>query len=149
MKTVLAIWHSADKGKTETLREFANLLLLTFRKEIEAIEPIPAIVAETGDFRLIFKLNGKIIGILSQGDPNTNLEEKLIELAVIFHCEIIVCSSRTKGDTVNAVNNLWKTKGFQIIWTSTYQIADKSLHQQVNRIKAKHILSLLIDLNLI
>jgi hypothetical protein len=148
MKTVLSIWHIADKGKTETLRELAKLFLTTY-PDYRSILPIPTIVPDSEDFRLVIEINGKIIGIESQGDPTTNLENRLIELADTFNCEIIICSSRTRGDTISAVDNLWETRGFQTIWTSTYQIADKTLHKFVNELKAKHILDLLQGLGLI
>ncbi len=148
MKTVLAILHSGDKGKTETLREFANLLIYTY-PSFRPIFPIPTTVSATGDFRLVVEINGKIIGIESQGDPKTNLQNRLIDLADTFHCEIILCSSRTRGDTVSAVDNLSHTRGFQTIWTSTYQIANTANHNIVNRLKAKHLLDLLQGLTLI
>ena len=148
MKTILSIWHSGNKGKTETLREFAYLLLATY-PTYRPIFPIPTTIPATGDFRLVIEINGIIIGIESQGDPNTNLQNRLIDLADNFHCEIILCSSRTRGDTVTAVDNLFNTRGFQTIWTSTYQIANTANHNLVNRLKAKHLLDLLQGLSLI
>lgn len=148
MKTILAIWHSGDKGKTETLREFANLLLATYPLCIP-IFPIPLVLSPNGDIRLVVKINGRIIGVESWGDPTTKLKERLIDLADSYHCEIILCSTRTKGDTVKAVENLHNTRGFEMIWTSTYQIDNKTHHAFVNRLKAKHLLDLLIGLSLI
>ena len=148
MKTVLSVWHSGDKGKTETLREFANLLLATYPGYIPIV-PTPAIIPLKGDFRLVVEINGIIIGVESQGDPNTNLQKRLIDLADTYNCEIILCSSRTRGDTIAAVDNLYLTRGFQTIWTSNYQIADKANHNLVNRLKAKHLLELLQGLSFI
>ncbi|MEG4904787.1 hypothetical protein [Microcoleus sp. F10-A1] len=146
MRTILALWHVADKGKTATLREFANLLLSTYPAFIPIV-PVPANIPITGDFRLVVEINGVIIAVESQGDPNTNLRGRLIDLADNFHCDIILCSTRTKGDTIDAVDNLWQTRGFQTIWTSTYQMATN--HQLVNRAKARHLLDLLQSLSLI
>lgn len=146
MKTILAIWHVADKGKTATLREFANLLLVTYPTFISVV-PIPAVISTIGDFRLIVEINGKIIGVESQGDPNTNLRGRLLDLADNFHCDIILCSTRTRGDTIHAVDNLWQTRGFQTIWTSTYQMSTN--HNLVNQAKARHLLDLLQILGLI
>lgn len=148
MKTILSIWHSGNKGKTETLREFRNLLLATY-PTYRPIFPLPTTITATGDFRLVVEINGIIIGVESQGDPNTNLQNRLIDLADNFHCGIILCSSRTRGDTVSAVNNLANTRGFQTIWTSTYQIANTANHNLVNKLKAKHLLDLLQGLLLI
>jgi len=146
MKTILAIWHAANQGKTETLREFAKLLLITYPNYIPVF-PIPASVPTTGDFRLVVEINGTILGVESKGDPKTNLKNRLIDLADNFHCDIILCSSRTKGETVDAVDNLHYNRGFQTIWTSTYQMATN--HQLVNQLKAAHLLNLIQSLNLI
>jgi hypothetical protein len=148
MKTILSIWHTADKGKSETLREFGNLLLCTY-PSFRPIFPAIASVPLTGDFRLVVEIKGKIIGVESQGDPNTDLENRLIDLADNFKCEIILCSSRTRGDTVLAVDHLAATRGFQTIWTSTYQIANRIQHTLANQLKAKHILDLLQSLGLL
>jgi len=146
MKTVIAIWHSANKGKTETLRNLANLLIATYptyRLVFQNPSPLPA----RGDFRLVVQIKGKIIGIESQGDPGTNLENRLMDLANNSKCDIIFCTTRTKGETVDAVHYLASKKGFQTIWTSTYQIdANQKL---VNQIKAEHLLNLIRQLKLI
>lgn len=142
MKTILSVWHTSNKGKTETLREFAHLLLATF-PSLTPIFPETVFVPATGDFRLVVKIDKKIIGIESEGDPNTNLRNRLLDLADNFNCEVILCSSRTKGHTVNAVDNLHYNRGFDTIWTSTYQLGDKSMQSVANELKAKHILELL------
>jgi hypothetical protein len=148
MKTILTIWHNGNRGKTETLREFSKLLLTTF-EYFEPIFPPNANVPKEGDFRLVIKVNGKTIGIESKGDPNTKLEDRLIDLADNFNCDIILCSSRISGQTVSAIDKLRESRNFQIIWSSTYQIADEKLHPLVNQLKAKHILELLQTLHLI
>lgn len=146
MKTVLAIWHTNDKGKTETLREFANLVPRRY-PNYRPIFPIPMTIPPNDDFRVVLQINGTIIGIETQGDPNTNLESRLMDLADNFNCDIILCATRTRGDTVGAVDNLSHNRGFQTIWTSTYQMATN--HQLVNQAKARHLLDLLLSLNLI
>ncbi len=142
MKTILSVWNLGNKGKTETLREFANLLLANSPTYI-SIFPLPATVPTSGDFRLVIQINGIIIGVESKGDPNTNLQNRLLDLADNFNCEVILCSSRTRGDSVDAVNNLHHKRGFDIIWSSTYQIDGKPQQSIVNNLKAKHILDLL------
>jgi hypothetical protein len=148
MNTILAIKNSWDKGKTETLREFANLLLTTY-PNCRAIYPIPAKVPAKYDFRLVVEINGKIIGVESQGDPTTDLQKRLIDLVDNFHCEVILCSTRTKGETVWAVEHIESTRNFQTIWTTTYQIKNSSSHYFVNNLKAKHIMELLQRLSII
>lgn len=148
MKTILSVWNTGDKGKTETLREFANLLMLTYPL-FRPIFPAIATVPPSGDFRLVVEINGKIVGIESQGDPNTNLQNRLIDLADNYKSEVILCTSRTRGDTVTAVDNLANTRNFQTIWTSTYQIENRTQHNLVNQLKANNILNLLQSLGLL
>jgi hypothetical protein len=102
MKTVVALWHSKDKGKTDTLRELARLLLA--HSTCNTILSIPLEIRDDMDFRLIIEINKRRIGIESQGDPDTDIEKRLIELAV--SCDFIICATRTKGETVSAVNRL-------------------------------------------
>jgi len=148
MKTILSIWNTGNKGKSETLRELSHLLLSTYPSH-QPISPNPAYVPTNGDFRLVIEINGKIIGIESKGDPKTDLSNRLLDLADNFNCEIIICSSRTRGETVDAVDNLYRTRGYQTIWTSTYQIANVNQHNLVNKLKAQHVLGLLKALCLI
>jgi len=147
-KTIVAVWNAEKKGKTESLRQFANNLLLTYPTHT-SILPNPANVPTTGDFRLIVEIGGIIIGIESQGDPNTKLRNRLIDLVTKFNCDIILCTCRTRGETVAAVENIRTAYGFQTIWTSTYQIEDRTQHNLVNNLKGQHILELLQNLRLI
>lgn len=148
LKTILAVWNSGEKGKTESLRQLANVLLSTY-PDYKPIFPIPVIVPTLHDFRLIVEIDGVVIGIESQGDPKTNLQNRLIDLVTQFNCDIIFCTCRTRGETVAAVENIHNTYGFQTIWTSTYQIADRRQHASVNQLKGKHILELVQNLGLI
>lgn len=146
MKTILAIWHSGEKGKTETVRELAHNFMSIY-PSFKAIYPIPATVHPKYDFRLVIEIKGKIIGFESQGDPKTNLERRLEELVTKFNCDIIYCTTRTRGETVKAVENVAKGFGYDQIWTSTYQTTAN--HKLVNDLKAKHIIDLTQKLGLI
>jgi len=146
LKTIIAIWHSGEKGKTETVRDIAQNLM-RFYPTFKSIYPNPAKVHPKYDFRLVIKINGKIIGIESQGDPKTNLEKRLEELVNKYNCDIIYCTTRTRGETVKAVENVAVTFGYDQIWTSTYQTTGN--HSLVNDLKAKHIIDLTQKLGLI
>lgn len=141
-KTILAIWNTGGKGKTETVREFAKLLLLTYNNYAE-IFPIPASIPSKGDFRLVVNINGRIVGIESMGDPKTNLEKRLLNLSDNYKCDLIICTCRTRGETVWAVDNVANSRGYETIWSSTYQVVGKNQKQISNNLKAKHLLELL------
>lgn len=145
MKTILAIWNKAGKGKSDSIREFATLLLNTYPTNVPTVtNPIKS----KSDFSIIIEINGKKIGIESQGDPGTKLQERLSKL-VTKGCEVIICSTRTSGETANAVIDIGKKSKYQIIWTSTYEIDDTSQHKTLNTLKGKHILDLLLSLNVL
>ncbi|MBP3393756.1 MAG: hypothetical protein J6M38_04500 [Lentisphaeria bacterium] len=141
MKTIIAIWHVGGKGKSETIREFANLLLLSYPSCAVTKQTHPSIPAS--DISWIVTVNGKTIGIESCGDPYTNLTGRLNELSQKHNCDIIICATRTKGETVDAVNAL--SSIYQVIWTSTYDTAPNLniTQQSLNQLKAKHILDIL------
>lgn len=144
-KTIVAVWNSSNKGKTETLRQFAIQLLQTYPNHI--LIAGNATIPLKGDFRLVVEINGIIVGIESQGDPGTNLQTRLIRLVTQYNCDIILCTTRTRGDTVHAVEHIHNNYGYESIWTSTYQISNKSLFANANATKARHLIDLLQNLN--
>lgn len=142
-KKIICISNSGEKGKTESLRNLATILINN--QNITCIKPENRILATNGDFRAVFKIDGIIIGIESQGDPNTGLKNRLTKLFNDYNCQIIVCASRTKGDTVHDVESFAKSNEFQIIWSSTYETSQPSLQIPLNQQKGQH-LNLLIDM---
>lgn len=120
-KIIFAISYSGSTGKSSTLRAAAQYLLQLYPNHI-AIVPTPAAIPATGDFRLIVNINNKIIAIESQGDPNTNLGGRLKELAVKYKADVILCTARTRGATVDDINKIAHNHGYEKIWTTTYFI---------------------------
>lgn len=149
MRTIIAIWHSADMGKTETIRAFANLLINNFQNNLVSIRPDIARVPVNGDFTLVVRVRGVVIGITSEGDPRTGLEGRLQNLADTHGCSIIVCATRTRGETTTAVDRVARSRNYQTIWTSTYQIAGEANQQTANALKARHLLDLIQTLGLL
>lgn len=144
MKTILAIKNTASTGKSETLRELAQLLMSTYPiHQVKFLKPDP--IGGAGDFSFVAVMNGKTIAIESKGDPSTNLKKRLTEIEK-YNPDIIICATRTTGETVTAVKGLEK-KGYQSVWTSTYEVLDN--FNVVNKLKAKHVLELMQNLKLI
>jgi hypothetical protein len=151
-KTAICIWHTANKGKTETVRKFAKQLITEYQPYTVVYKSTKdeSIVPEKDDFILVLSINGKTIGIVSKGDDGYDSEEKFNELAVKYKCDLIICASRTRGETVKAVDRLGKKYGFEEIWTSTYQIHDdEKMCEQLNKLKAKQLLELVKEFKLI
>ena len=148
MKTIIALWNTANCGKTETLRHLARILVETFPNNFELDPPGPTIPGQ-GDFRLIVRTGERIVALETQGDPGYGLAEKLDELSGRFEADLIFCSTRTRGETVHAVENLARTRDFEVIWTSTYTNDDSDRHDFLNNLKADHIFDLARRANLI
>jgi hypothetical protein len=58
------------------------------------------------DVRVVLTINGLKIGIESQGDPSGRLIKQSLDLFVRLGCDVIICTTRTRGATVDAVNAL-------------------------------------------
>lgn len=146
MKTIVAIWNSAGKGKSSTILELSNLLINRFpnHKIVFCDKDINKLNI---DFRLIIEINGKIVALESQGDPKTRLENRLEYIVVTYNPDLIICSCRTRGETIWAINNIAHKHSFDKIWTSTYE----TTHSQplVNSLKGEHILDLVKKIGVI
>lgn len=146
MNTIIAIWNSGGKGKSFTILNLANLLMSSYTThKVIYCSKNPSKL--TIDFRLILEINGKVIALESMGDPKTNLEKRLDDIVLKYKADLIICSTRTRGETVQAVHRIARKHSFDEIWTSTYEIAHS--HNIVNTAKSEHLLDLIIRLSLI
>ena len=107
MKMVLALRGKSKLGKSQTIRTVVELL--------SAKHPDATIEhnhTTRADVRGVLTINGLKIGIESQGGPNGRFRESL-ELFATSGCDVIICATRTSGQTVDAVNAL---QGFDVHW---------------------------------
>ncbi|NEM99456.1 hypothetical protein [Pontibacter burrus] len=147
MKTILSVWNSGGKGKSGTIRELARILLANYPGYIP-VKPLTINIPSDIDFLIVIEIDGIRVGIVSQGDPGTGLDRKLKELADEHNCDIIICATRTRGETVKIVDRIAKSRGYDTIRTSTYQVS--TTHRKLaNQLKAKHLLDLLQSLELL
>lgn len=134
MSTIVTIWNTSNKGKSATILELAKLFL---SKSSTVIFSSKDIINLTIDFRLIIEINGKIVALESQGDPGTELEKRLNNIINTYSPDLIFTTSRTRGETIWAINNVAKSHKYDKIWTSTYGV--NSSHVLMNKLKAEHI----------
>ena len=113
MKTVICIRGTKHIGKTTLIHTVFDMLNLA---------ETPPLQMWGNDMLAILNMQGKTVGFASMGDPGSNQKTCLQQL-VESGCEVILCASRTKGNTVNAVDNL-ATHGYRIIWTSPFSSVD-------------------------
>ncbi|MBL0127249.1 MAG: hypothetical protein IPP83_07260 [Flavobacteriales bacterium] len=133
--TVIAIWGSAQQGKTSTLR-----------RTIERLEThygvTASVVGPTGqpDVTAVLDTRWGRIGVTTKGDPTTNPYLRVENLADAENCKVILCSTRTRGDTVNDLDALCNTRGWRLLWWSN--ISGAQPHPAWNDLSAKYIVDL-------
>ncbi len=141
MKKLIGLWGTANVGKSETIRIVYRKLTEMFPEYIFH-EKFKVIIPDAGDIRLVIIINGKIIGIESQGDPNSSLLTSL-PLFADLNCDIILCATRTRGATVDQVVKL--NASYEIKWIEKHGCEDSLKHQENDEIIATQILKIIKD----
>lgn len=112
-KILIAVSGTAHIGKSSAILAVLNNIENYFpQADVKVIIP-------GSDVKALVKINNIVIGIESQGDPNSRLKESLQDFAA-QNCDIIVCASRTSGMTVDWIDNMFTEHKYGIIWTSNY-----------------------------
>lgn len=143
MSTIILVSNSAKKGKTSTLVELASVFL---SKYVDA-EILYSYQHKTSiDFTLIIRAKGSIVALESQCCTNTQLKNRLETIIQIYDPKVLFCTSKTKGETLQAVNHIVTKFSYNCIKTTTYQV--NTNFEIANKIKAKHLFYLLIQLEL-
>ena len=97
MKTLIAVRGVANRGKSASIKEVYLLLKRAYPgAEFEDI-------FIGADITAIITINGLKVGVESQGDPNSRLFKSLPHF-VRRGCQVIICATRTRGETVDLVN---------------------------------------------
>lgn len=134
-KKLIAISGTASTGKSSSIRTIVNNIRTYFpQATIEFLIP-------DGDVKVLVRIGKIVVGIESQGDPNSRLQESLIYFAE-QNCDIIICASRTAGMTVDWIDNMFSKYNYGIIWTSNY-FSNELSSELLNNIFAVSIFQLL------
>ena len=110
MKKIYAIRGVQKTGKSESIKMFYNKLKAKYTN-LEISDKYTPIY--DGDISVVVEINGKIIAIESQGDPNSRILDSLPKFAAI-PANIIICATRTRGSTVDVVKQ--QQENYQITW---------------------------------
>lgn len=136
-KTVIANWGHSNQGKSESIRKVAQTILQAF----PTATTDPASIDYNQDIKVIIKIGIVTIGIESQGDPNSRLFESLEEFASI-PCDIVICSTRTSGSTVEVVEDMHKNHDYDIVWVTNHRSKEKD-QAELNKMSALNIVELI------
>jgi hypothetical protein len=152
--TIVTVYGRQKEGKSETIKNVCRDLLNTFPQAILLTHDGQPI--NYGSDILVAIIIGNVkIGIESQGDPGSRSvkEDSLRYLAdenfktVSFQsglgdCNIILCASRTGGETVNKVDQIASVYHYRTLWKSSYYTPDIN-HDAVNQLAADEIINLI------
>ena len=101
MSDIYALQGRGNSGKSDTIIRIFNELI---RKYPSAV--VQQLSSGTRDIKAILtNVKGHKVGIESQGDPGSRLQQSLRDFASA-NCTIIICATRTSGMTVSWVNSL-------------------------------------------
>ena len=101
MSDIYALQGRGNSGKSDTIdKVFTELVRKYPSASVQLLSP------GTRDINAILtNVKGHKVGIESQGDPGSRLQQSLQTFANA-NCTIIICATRTSGMTVSWVNSL-------------------------------------------
>lgn len=112
-QTVIVLQGKGEMGKSTTLRKLIEILEKGNAEKIGK----PEKERRKDDTWAVFDYNDRIIGITTSGDNEDELKP-VIEYELPENCDIIVCAARTKGSSVDYINNHFKKD--LIIWLGRF-----------------------------
>ncbi len=133
MKTIICLWGGSNIGKTSSIRAVWNRLNINNQ---------PPLHQSADDICAVVPFCNSTVGIASQGDP-CSAQDEWLEKLMDLKCEIIVCASRTKGSTVDAVEDVAQRGGYVTIWFSPFYSADSVNTNILNNLTADAIIELI------
>ncbi len=139
-KTIIGIYGRGKEGKSTTIKKVAEVILANYPNAVCSINP----VNYSADILLTISIGQVKIGFESQGDPNSRMiyADTVENLAKIENCDIIVCATRTEGDTVKKVDYVADTYGYHTIWLSSFW--SPTIKQRVlNYLAAENIIKII------
>lgn len=99
MSNIYALQGKGNSGKTETIKNVFQSLQVKYPSAVMNV-----LSNNTIDIKVIININGTKVGIESQGDPNSRLQQSLQDFSNA-NCDIIICACRTSGMTVQWINS--------------------------------------------
>lgn len=101
MARIIALQGVSNTGKTTTLKLLSSLIQAKYPKAIETV-----LRDNTLDILVLIEpVHGLKIGIESRGDSGAVLSPGLKRLKA-HGCDVIFCACRTRGSTIEAIENL-------------------------------------------
>lgn len=147
MKKIIALYGAGNRGKSTTLKMVYKSLRASFElmpeKDVQSDKHGKFFLEESSDVRAIFIVNGTRVGLESQGDPNRRLEESL-PFFKKNGCDVIACTSRSRGMTVEWIRKL--EPEYEVEWIKKTVADNESAEVSCNKRDADKIMRIIKDL---
>ena len=132
---VIANYGKAQSGKSSSIKEVFNKLIATYPYKV---------LIKDGDIKAIITIGNVLVGIESQGDPNSRMIQSMNDF-VSMGCQIIVAACRTSGKTYNKIIELDQINGYDIIWASNDKTSISQRHRDIlNKKYAERVIDLIM-----
>ena len=133
-KLVIANWGVGEQGKSSSVKAVFALMSEKY--------PNNALI-NNGDVKATVQIGNVLVGIESQGDPNSRQGESLKDF-LDMGCDIIVCASRSYGVTCENIKEL-KKHGYLVVWTQNDRTDDETMHDYLNLKYAERVVEMIED----
>ncbi|MCL2067229.1 MAG: hypothetical protein FWG99_07160 [Treponema sp.] len=126
MKEIIVIQGAGDRGKTQTVKKVYDLLKAKYPKA-KITDYFPG----KYDIKILMEnVNGLLVGIESYGDPITDRLEDSLKCFDKAGCDIIFCSARTRGYSVDWIKKY--SKKYKITYIQQKYVFGNKNHQDRN-----------------
>lgn len=105
---VIANNGKAGCGKSSSIKEVFNKLITAYPYKV---------LIKDGDIKATVTIGNILVGIESQGDPNSRMMQSMNDF-VSMGCQIIIAACRTSGETYNKIIELNQINQYDIIWAT-------------------------------
>lgn len=141
-RTIIAIYGRGGEGKSQTVKMVCEEILKHFPNAVPSIVP-----SYKGDILLTIQIGAVKIGFESQGDPSSRMHTTVNDLAdpKVHGCDIIVCATRTTGNTVKTIDRVADKHDFHTLWISSF-FSPKLDSAVLNRFAALNIIDIIKSL---
>jgi len=137
-KTIIANKGISNQGKSSSIKNVAKEILEQFPTAISSQNPINY----EEDINVIITIDNIKIGIESQGDPNSRIFTSLPGFAK-KGCDIILCASRSNGETVNVIERTKSTYDYNLIWVTNPRSSAVDSHEFLNSLFTNQVIDII------
>ena len=131
-KIVTSLWGKGNVGKSQTIKKAYDALRSKYRDAKEECK-----LESNVDIMVVLTIGAFKVGIESRGDPPGNRLKKSLQLFLQLDCAVIVCATRTRGRTVEAVKELQPK--YEILWLEQAEKSCVSEQQDSNSVMTQRI----------